>query len=162
MQNEIDYVKFLKVDQNIKELEKFKMTPPDHSGSKALEKMCKRDRRMCELGTRAFVSFVQAYSMHEQNMLIQTKDLDFGKLTAGYVLFQLPRMPELKLKKVEGFKSRFGDIILEDIPYKDKSIRVDRAKKDEERRLAKVAQRDSGVKYMPQKAKQWTKTKGKE
>jgi len=164
MQNEMDYVSFLRVNQKIKELEKFKIDQPDHTGTKTLEKLCKRDRRMCELGTRAYVSFVQAYSMHEQSMLIQTKDLDFGQLASGYVLFQLPRMPELKLKKLDGFASRFGDTILEDIPYKDKSIRVNRAKVAEERRQEKLAQRDAGkgVKYMPQHAKQWSATKDKE
>ena len=72
---------------------------------------------MIELGTKAFVSFVQAYSKHEQNILIKTDDLDFGMLASGYVLFQMPRMPELKTKNDDNFVSRFGNTVLEDIPF---------------------------------------------
>ena len=76
--------------------------------------------------------------------MIKTSDLDFGRLATGYVLFQLPRMPELKTKKVDNFESRFGDQILEDIVYKDKSIRKNRAKKAEERRLEMVKAKAEG------------------
>merc|ERR1711881_482459 len=98
-----EYITFLKINQNIKELQRLKIDAPDHTGTKALERLCKRDRRMIELGTRAYVSFVQAYSKHEQNVIIKTDDLDFGMLATGYVLFQMPRMPELKEKKDDNF-----------------------------------------------------------
>lgn len=166
MHNELEYLRFLKINQNIKTLQGYKMVgAPEHTGTKTLERLCKRDRRMIELGTRAFVSFVQAYSKHEQNVIIKTSDLDFGKLANGYVLFQMPRMPELKEKEEQGFQSRFGKMILEEIPYKDKSIRKDRERKAKERAEEKKKQIESGEfvgGYMPRKAKQWTKSKDKE
>jgi len=164
MPSEMDYITFLKINQNVKTLEKLTITPPDHTGTKSLVRLCKRDRRMVELGTRAFVSFVQAYSKHEQNVLIKTRDLDFGMLATGYVLFQMPRMPELREKKDDNFICKFGKTILEDIPFADKSIRKNREKRMEELRLEKIKARDEGKThgYVPKKATQWTETKDKE
>ena len=146
MDNELDYVNFLKINQNIKELQELKIQEIEKDlteeekkkiniGTATLAQKSKTDRRNIELSTKAYVSFVQAYSKHEQNVLVRTKDLDFGKLATAYVLFQVPRMPELKNRETTNFESRFGKRILEDIPYKDKSIRKDREKRNELRKI---------------------------
>lgn len=135
MKNELDYINFLQINQKVKQLQKLDLPEKIlNTGSATLARLCKTDRRMIELGTRAFVSFVQAYSKHEQNVIIKTKDLNFGRLANTYILFQIPRMPELKNRKTDDFQSRFGDKLLEDIPYKDKSIRIDREKRQEIRK----------------------------
>merc|ERR1711948_42918 len=83
---------------------------------------------------------------------------------SGYVLFQMPRMPELKTKNDDNFVSRFGNTVLEDIPFADKSIRKNREKRAEELRQEKIKARDEGrtVGYVPKKAKERTKSKDKE
>lgn len=42
-------------------------------------------------------------------------DLNFGKLTSGFGLLKLPKMPELKGKKMEDFQPT--DIDVNDIKY---------------------------------------------
>jgi hypothetical protein len=55
-------------------------------------------------------------------------------------------------------------VVLEDIPFADKSIRKNREKRAEELRQEKIKARDEGktVGYVPKHAQQWTKTKDKE
>ncbi|EPQ55480.1 hypothetical protein GLOTRDRAFT_129657 [Gloeophyllum trabeum ATCC 11539] len=54
------------------------------------------DRALHEKATKAFVSFVKAYSKHEASYIFRLKDLDLVGLAKTFGLLRLPRMPELK------------------------------------------------------------------
>lgn len=47
-------------------------------------------------GTKAFVSFIRAYSKHEASYIFRVKDLDLVGVAHSYGLLRLPKMPELK------------------------------------------------------------------
>ncbi|CAG8686345.1 15131_t:CDS:2, partial [Cetraspora pellucida] len=59
------------------------------------------DRELHDKGIKAFVSYVRSYSKHEANYIFRLKDLDLRKVTKGYCLLRLPKMPELKDIKIE-------------------------------------------------------------
>ncbi|XP_008323848.1 ATP-dependent RNA helicase DDX55 [Cynoglossus semilaevis] len=84
------------------------------------------DRAMFERGTRAFVSFVQAYAKHECRLIFRIKDLDFASLARGFALLRLPRMPELKGKTFPNFIETHMDT--DTIRYKDKNREKQRQK----------------------------------
>ncbi|TFK75885.1 DEAD-domain-containing protein [Pluteus cervinus] len=54
------------------------------------------DRAVHDMATKAFVSFVRAYSKHEASYIFRLKDLDLLGVAKSYGLLRLPRMPELK------------------------------------------------------------------
>ncbi|KAM0788106.1 hypothetical protein ACM66B_001273 [Microbotryomycetes sp. NB124-2] len=59
-----------------------------------------RDRDLFEKGMKAFVSFVKSYSKHEASYIFQLKELDLGAVATSYGLLRMPKMPELKDRKV--------------------------------------------------------------
>ncbi|TRY70046.1 hypothetical protein TCAL_05427 [Tigriopus californicus] len=78
----------------------------------------KNDRTVFDLANRAFVSFVQAYSKHECKYVLRLKDFPFGELAMAFGLLKMPRMPELKSVRIQGFSK--GQHHLNEIKYKDK------------------------------------------
>jgi hypothetical protein len=46
--------------------------------------------------TKAFVSFIRAYSKHEASYIFRLKDLDLVGVAKSFGLLRLPKMPELK------------------------------------------------------------------
>ncbi|XKL64320.1 hypothetical protein PGB90_004406 [Kerria lacca] len=73
------------------------------------------NRHIFDKANRAFVSYIQAYSKYECNLILRVKDLDISKLAYGFGLLKLPKMPELKGKDTSYFKS--VDIDFNDIKY---------------------------------------------
>jgi len=88
----------------------------------------RNDRSVMDKATRAFVSFVQAYSKHECKFILRLKDLPFGELATAYGLLVMPRMPELKNRTITGFvidtKKKANEI-----KYKDKQKERSRQEK---------------------------------
>ena len=77
--------------------------------------------------------------------------MDIGKLATGFGLLQLPKMPELKGKKIEGFKNADTDI--NSIPYQDKT-----REKQRQSRIAK--EKEFGPKStLQRKDKSWSREK---
>lgn len=95
----------------------------------------RNDRSIFDKAQRAFVSYVQAYSKHECKWVLRVKgrfldletfrqteffllilDLDFGGLATSFCLLKLPKMPELRNKKIEGFTPDNHDLNM--ISYK--------------------------------------------
>ncbi|KAA3673496.1 ATP-dependent RNA helicase DDX55/SPB4 [Paragonimus westermani] len=68
-----------------------------------VQSCCKKDKLVYEKSIRAFVSYVQFYRKHECHLLLNLKDLDFGRLANGFGLLRLPRMPELVNANVSAF-----------------------------------------------------------
>ncbi|KAK9760143.1 ATP-dependent rRNA helicase spb4, variant 2 [Basidiobolus ranarum] len=59
------------------------------------------DRDIYDKSMKAFVSFARSYSKHEATYIFRVKEFDFGKAARGYGLLKLPKMPELRDRKVE-------------------------------------------------------------
>jgi len=57
-----------------------------------------KDRDLHDKATKAFVSFVRAYSKHEASYVFRIKNLDLVGVAKAYGLLKLPKMPELKGK----------------------------------------------------------------
>ena len=82
--------------------------PQTDDDARALEQSLRdtvrTDRALYELGMRAFVSYVRAYSKHEVNYNFRLADLPLDRLACQFALLNLPRMPE-----VARWRERNGD-----------------------------------------------------
>lgn len=117
--NEETYVEFIKLNQKVT-LEKME-TPAKKvvaDLNKQLRDWQKNDRSVFDMANRAFVSYVQAYSKHECKWVLRLKDLPLGEVATSFGLLKLPKMPELKKLKLDGFASQKLDF--NSIKYKDK------------------------------------------
>lgn len=132
--NEAAYVDFLSKNQKVS-MEKFDIDDKWNENSSMLagkiHAMQRQDKKIFDLGTRAFVSHVKAYSRHECNLLLRVKDLDLGKVASSYALLRLPKMPEMK----EHFKSSFvgpsEQVNINDLEYLNKQKQQAYQKKQE-------------------------------
>ncbi|KAI1794557.1 DEAD-domain-containing protein [Ganoderma leucocontextum] len=77
------------------------------------------DRALHDKATKAFVSFVRAYSKHEASYIFRVKDLDFIGLAKSFGLLRLPRMPELKAVSKDGWED--ADVNWDTYSYIDKA-----------------------------------------
>jgi len=87
----------------------------------------KNDRTIFDMANRAFVSHIQSYSKHECKYILRLKDLPFGHMATYFGLIKLPKMPELKKRKVEGFTELKMD--WNTIKYKNKVKEESRTEK---------------------------------
>ncbi|KAI9510838.1 DEAD-domain-containing protein [Russula earlei] len=85
-----------------------------------------QDRALHDLSTKAFVSFIRAYSKHEASFIFPMKSLDFVGVAESYGLLRLPRMPELK--GIETSNWRDADIEWDSYSYADKAQEAKRLK----------------------------------
>lgn len=101
-----------------------------------MRELQKQDRLFFDKANRAFVSYIQAYSKHECNLILRLKDIDLGKLAMGFGLLRMPRMPELKGGDTSSFHQE--DIDINSIGYLNR--------RNEEKRIEKLKIfQDSGV-----------------
>lgn len=129
LETESAYVDFIKRNQKV-ELHQIKIKLNENTVDECLRymrQMQQKDRSMFDKANRAFVSYVQAYSKHECNLILQLKDIDLGKLAMGFGLLRMPKMPELKKKNVSSFVDPEIDVNM--IPYADKQREMHRIKK---------------------------------
>ena len=73
-----------------------------HALEDTLRTAVRQDRALYELGLRAFVSWVKAYSKHEVSYIFRLTDLPLGGMACQFVLLHLPRMPEMRTWHNEG------------------------------------------------------------
>lgn len=123
------YVEFLKIRKiPMKEIEIYKdeeITSENGQETKINTKVINelllnnntKDRELYEKSVKAFVSWVRAYNEHQVSYIFRFKDVDVASVARAYGLIRLPRMPELKNRKIE-YKG--VDIDPEKIKYKDK------------------------------------------
>ncbi|OQR72157.1 ATP-dependent RNA helicase DDX55-like [Tropilaelaps mercedesae] len=107
MPNEMSYAKFLTLNQNIR-LDH--MQPPEYveDMTDAIRRLEADNEPTYTEAMRAFVSYIQSYRKHECNLLFRVEELEFGRLAMGYALMKMPYMPELKGKKLTGFRPPMG------------------------------------------------------
>ncbi|XP_064603082.1 ATP-dependent RNA helicase DDX55-like [Liolophura sinensis] len=142
---EDSYVDFIAINQKV-HLKKIEKAEDVINQLPSLRKLSLVDRAMYEKGVRAFVSFVQSFGKHECRMIFQKKELNYGQLATGFGLLKIPKMPELKGKTISDFTP--VDININSIPYKDKSVAV-------QRKLQAAKPKKEKVKHM--KSKPWSK-----
>ncbi|XP_024885720.1 probable ATP-dependent RNA helicase DDX55 homolog [Temnothorax curvispinosus] len=129
LETESAYVDFIKRNQKV-ELHRMETKLNEDTVDECLRcmrQMQQKDRLMFDKANRAFVSYVQAYSKHECNLILQLKDIDLGKLAMGFGLLRMPKMPELKGKNVSSFVC--PEIDVNAIPYANKQRELRRIKK---------------------------------
>jgi ATP-dependent RNA helicase DDX55/SPB4 len=59
---------------------------------------------------KAFVSFVHAYSKHEASYIFRTKDVDLIGVAKSFGLLRLPKMPEFKNLRRDGWEDVEVDV----------------------------------------------------
>ncbi|WAR03879.1 DDX55-like protein [Mya arenaria] len=116
---EQEFVDFIRVNQRVP-LHPMEPLPTSNTCIQEVQTMAINDRAVFEKGMRAFVSFVQSYAKHENYMIFQMKNLDFGSLATGFGLIKFPKMPETKGKDISNFCE--VAISVKDIQYIDKSL----------------------------------------
>ncbi|XP_011874809.1 PREDICTED: probable ATP-dependent RNA helicase DDX55 homolog isoform X2 [Vollenhovia emeryi] len=117
LETESAYVDFIRRNQKVelREMETKLNEDTVDECLRCMRLMQQKDRLVFDKANRAFVSYVQAYSKHECNLILQLKDIDLGKLAMGFGLLRMPRMPELKGKNVSSFVG--PEIDVNAIPY---------------------------------------------
>lgn len=135
--SETAYVQYMDISQHVILLpltlnEEEREKDNDKWINKVKDALCK-ERELYNQSMRGFVSFVRFYHKHESQLIFNSKVLDLLALARGtYALLHLPKMPELKGRDVSSFTPH--PIAIDDIPYKDKSLKkqaeIEKAKKE--------------------------------
>jgi ATP-dependent RNA helicase DDX55/SPB4 len=122
--NELAYIDFLSKNQKV---EMVAIQGADKSWdndlnriNKTIHKLQQNDKNIFDKATKAFVSIVKAYSKHECNLILRTKDLDLGKIATAYGLIRLPKMPEMKEEFHKTFIGPNKTIDVNSLKYKNK------------------------------------------
>ncbi|KAF8655290.1 hypothetical protein AX16_003189 [Volvariella volvacea WC 439] len=84
------------------------------------------DRKFHDQATRAYVSFVRAYSKHEASYIFRIKDLDLVGVAKSFGLLRLPKMPELKA--IEQSSWQDADVDWDRYAYMDEGQEAKRLK----------------------------------
>lgn len=129
LETESAYVDFIKRNQKVElhEMETKLNKDTVDECLQCMRRMQQKDRLMFDKANRAFVSYVQAYSKHECNLILKLKDIDLGKLAMGFGLLRMPKMPELKGKNVSSFVG--SEVDVNTIPYAHKQRELHRIKR---------------------------------
>ncbi|KYN03543.1 PREDICTED: probable ATP-dependent RNA helicase DDX55 homolog [Cyphomyrmex costatus] len=129
LETESAYVDFVKRNQKVelRQMERELNENTVHECLQCMRQMQQKDRLMFDKANRAFVSYVQAYSKHECNLILQLKDIDLGKLAMGFGLLKMPKMPELKKNNISSFVG--PEIDVNTIPYVNKQRELRRIKR---------------------------------
>ncbi|CAK5120876.1 unnamed protein product [Meloidogyne enterolobii] len=137
-----------------------------------IQQMASEDRKFLELGTAAFVSFIEAYNRHDTQIVCKVKDLDIVGLANSFGLIRFPKIRELAGRQdlIAKFQSRL-DIKINEIKYKDDKLEMKRLEmeeknkkrmeKHERRKMRRMAANDGGGQTKQQKFKSGKMIKGK-
>lgn len=96
-----------------------------------------QDRGRHDLAIRSFLSYIRSYQKHSATSIFRLDALDFTNIGKSYGLLRLPRMPELKNKKLTEEETWLGDKIDMDLykyadPKREQSRIEANAKKAQE------------------------------
>jgi len=160
------YVEFLKIrkipmkeiakyeDEEIKENVKKSTIINSKLINEQLLKNNSKDRELYEKSVKAFVSWVRAYNEHQVSYIFRFKNVDVASVAEAYGLIRLPRMPELKNRKIE-YKGL--DIDPETIKYKDKNREKQRQARLQKEKEGKL--NNKGKKGKKGKNEAWSQKK---
>jgi len=120
-----------------------------------IRELMQKQKDLFDLGIKAFVSDVQAYSKHHASAIFRVQDLDFGQLAFVFGLLRLPAMPELRQRAIE-----FDEMavpweqptkkrkLVQTKPWSDKA---DRKERKEQRRSKKKLKRNLATPTIPER-----------
>nr|WCZ58333.1 ATP-dependent RNA helicase [Paratrimastix eleionoma] len=163
---ESTYIDFLHVRKiPIQEFSSFSsLSPPPETPEIVLQKLTRfsvEDRDIFEASSRAFVSYVRAYSEHQCSYIFQLKKLPWVDLFRSFGLLRVPVMPELKNLQFLDFDPVSHSFDFDEIPFKNQDkekIRLE-ALQSGEIRAKRLAKKQKMVER--KKEKKLAKKKGK-
>jgi ATP-dependent RNA helicase DDX55/SPB4 len=95
----------------------------------SIRKLVLKDRDILEKGTKAYTSYIRAYKEHHCGFIFRFASLDLGLLASSFSLLRLPKMPELRDKKLTNFVPAGPEVNIHAIPFKDKARESSRQKR---------------------------------
>jgi len=95
----------------------------------SIRKFVLKDRDILEKGTKAYTSYIRAYKEHHCGFIFRFSALDLGLLASSFSLLRLPKMPELRDKKLTNFVPAGPEVNIHAIPFKDKARESSRQKR---------------------------------
>ena len=122
---------------------------------------CATSRELYEKSVTGFVANIRAYRNHDCNFILRFEDLDLASLARSFALVRLPKMSELRTKKID-FEELAVDV--QSIPYTDpvrEKARQERLKKEEAIRATKEEKKKSVKRPPEEKVETKRKKKGK-
>ncbi|CAJ0941557.1 unnamed protein product, partial [Mesorhabditis belari] len=139
------FIKFVEKYEMVK-LEELKVTTVTTLKAEQLLEQIRRlamgDRDILLSGTKAFVSFVEAYKRHDSDIVCALKDLDLMGLAHAYGLLRLPRMEEISARSDQDQFKR-SDYDTSKIPF---------LTKDKEKKRVEIQEKKMGVKKQRKQA----------
>ncbi|CDW53679.1 ATP dependent RNA helicase DDX55 [Trichuris trichiura] len=117
MPNEEGYADFLTKSLNVK-LRRLNIQCPEELCLKMRDKLRARaanSREILELGTKAFVGYIQAYLLRDCHIVCDFKELDVVNLAYCFGLLRFPVMRELRARDTSGFVR--SSVNTSSIPY---------------------------------------------
>ncbi|KAI6197138.1 putative ATP-dependent RNA helicase DDX55-like protein [Aphelenchoides besseyi] len=146
-QEEEAYVEFM---QNYEHIQLFEHKIDGLNETAAVElrekvrKIAVTDRRILLNGTRAFVSFIEAYVKHDCQIVCKLKDQDIAGVAHSFGLLRLPLMRELRGRTdLKNFEK--AEITTSNIAFKDPKKEAVRLEKQKEKREAQGAEKEKQV-----------------
>jgi ATP-dependent RNA helicase DDX55/SPB4 len=103
--------------------------------------LVREDRELIEKSSRAFVSYVRGYKEHQCNYIFRFEELDLAAAARSFHLAMLPKMAELRGRKIDFTSER---VDLDAIPFKDKKRQKQRERALQEK-AARAATEESSV-----------------
>lgn len=109
------------------------------------------DRARHDLAIRSFLSYVRFYAKHTASSIFRHDELDLFDIARGYQLLRMPRMPELKKKKLSEEETWLGPVVdMDSYSYQDpqreasrKAQLEEQKKQNEEKQQSKKRSRES-------------------
>jgi len=123
--SEAAYMDFIQKHEKIK-LHQMDLNELNDLSAKTLKEQIQAsaidDRKILQLGSKAFVSYIQAYSKSDCQYICNLKDLDVVGMADSFGLLRLPKMEELDSRKdIKNFKPRL-DVRISSISFKDEKL----------------------------------------
>ncbi|KAL7539931.1 hypothetical protein ACHAWF_006545 [Thalassiosira exigua] len=95
----------------------------------SVRQLAMKDRDILEKGTKAYTSYIRAYKEHQCGFIFRFASLDLGLLASSFALLRLPKMPELRDKKLPNFVPAGPEVDIHAIPFRDKAREAARQKR---------------------------------
>ena len=151
LENEFPYIEFLRLRKI--PMEKVLLENPETGLLEKIKKICACNREIFEKGTQAFVSYLRSYQEHRAKFIFQIKDLDLPSVMQSFSLLKVPKMPELKLQKIDYAEYPIDTNL---IPYLDEAREKSRQKGLLEKK-PELTRRPKPVPWSQQKARKTRK-----
>ncbi|CAJ0581392.1 unnamed protein product, partial [Mesorhabditis spiculigera] len=152
---ETAFIQFVEKYEQVKLEETHVKTVTELKAEQLMEQMRKfavHDRAVLNAGTRAFVSFIEAYKRHDCHIVCPLKDQDLVGLAHAYGLLRMPRMEELSARTdLDKFKR--SDVDTSKIKFLDEKREKMRLEKMGDKAVQKQERKKAAIEKKEKKAK---------